>query len=70
MDPTLVVPLNTILLLITIFTNGPTVVVPDDRLLTAAACKKRAVEANNGWAFYGDRDTFDMVRTICVEKRR
>jgi hypothetical protein len=69
MDPTLVVPLNTILLLITIFTNGPTVVVPDDNLWTAAACEKRAIEANNGWIFYGDRDTFDMVRTICVEKR-
>lgn len=60
---------NTILLLITIFNNGPMVIVPDSNLLTAAACEKRAVEANGGWKFYGDRDVFSTVHTICVEKK-
>lgn len=68
MDP--VTPtLNTILLLITIFTNGPTVMIPSPDLMTAAHCKKKADEANTGFKFYGDRETFDMVRSVCLEKK-
>lgn len=68
MDPLSTVS-NTIFLLITIFTNGPMVMVPDSNLLTQVTCNKRAGEQNGRWRLEGDKEIFQLVHALCVEKK-